>query len=101
MHLISMYLTNMHLQACISQACISQGYTLQTYITISCPEVPRPEVAPGRNRVPKSSPRDNPGPESVTTVHSQPHRQMGRLEPSPSHLRIFPLPSSLPSSHPS
>jgi hypothetical protein len=39
------------------------------------------------------------GPESVTTVHSQPHRQMRRLEPSPSRLRIFPLLSSLPSSH--
>jgi hypothetical protein len=39
------------------------------------------------------------GPESVTTVHSQRHRQMRRLEPSPYRLRIFPLPSSHPSSH--
>jgi hypothetical protein len=44
-------------------------------------------------RGPKGVPQAR-GPESVTTVHSQPHRQMRRLEPSPSRLRIFPLPSS-------
>ena len=49
-------------------------------------------------RGPKGVPPKARGPESVTTVHSQPHRQMRRLEPSPSRLRIFPLPSSHPSS---
>ena len=48
----------------------------------------------------KVSPQSR-GPESVTTVHSQPHRQMRRFEPSLSRLHIFPLPSPFPSSHPS
>ena len=38
------------------------------------------------------------GPESMTTIHSQPHRQIRRLEPSPFRLRISPRPSSHPSS---
>jgi hypothetical protein len=83
----------------LAQARLSFGSSLVTLFTRRA--AVKTQVTRNRQiltRGPKDVTPKAKGPESVTTVHSQPHRQMRRLEPSPSRLRILPRPSSHSSS---